>query len=528
MCIVRENQYSNLSIIIIIILYITYCRNQTTVDLVDTTSHCLNASGGNYRPNLLVRVSDWKTVPGTEAKDGYCALSYCWDQSGEVVERDDGSGEYDCIDNSKHCIVDGCNVDKDLLVLSDKEKRDGHVIRCKPVCETTTVKDVSYNELLQQLCKDFQIHYLWYDKLCIDQSNREIKLKEIKQMHRIYSNALYTIALVPEVHINEPEDFDEYNPHCGTKALFYANENMMRSHWYKRSWTLEEVMRSKYILVVANDLSILHFGLNVAPDGTPTVMNTVRNYNLPSWCGIYGRHTHNFVVPTTSNRLINSPHIVDATMRMHIKTNYYWRISPTLCKLGPFSSEIPDENIASEQYERILIERRNGQWKSMTVDKDTILMEWFVTMKAMLGYFVTHYHQHEENSSPTKIRPLSLTECCVECFVLPILLNAYIPVHKVPDGQPVTTTIGIISQYIYSYCLPVFKKCTENNDTDKQCYKAIGVYMLGFGLDIEGAKNSWCHCVGKERAYTGNQEEILQTLFEDYHHDGDIKEFIIE
>ncbi|KAI7848119.1 hypothetical protein BDC45DRAFT_610564, partial [Circinella umbellata] len=93
-------------------MYITYCRNQKSVDAVDRTNYRLSVTGGEYRPTWLVRVSDWQKVPGTEAVEGYHTISYCWEQSGEVVkdETDDGNDEYDLVDNGKHCIVEGYNV----------------------------------------------------------------------------------------------------------------------------------------------------------------------------------------------------------------------------------------------------------------------------------------------------------------------------------------------------------------------------------------------------------------------------------
>ena len=51
---------------------------------------------------------------------------------------------------------------------------------------------------------------MWYDKICIDQSDPKAKSHEIKQMHRIYRNARYMIAMIPEVCIyNSPEAFEQ-------------------------------------------------------------------------------------------------------------------------------------------------------------------------------------------------------------------------------------------------------------------------------------------------------------------------------
>ncbi|KAI9249680.1 hypothetical protein BDA99DRAFT_564246 [Phascolomyces articulosus] len=119
----------------------------------------------------------------------------------------------------------------------------------------TTIKYVTYEELLQQICKDFEIEYSWYDKICIDQSDDQMRLQEIKQMHKIYGNACYTVAIVPEVHIHDPKDFDTLIPvNIATKATAKAwGDILLKSLWWKRSWILEETMSSKRILVIGTD-----------------------------------------------------------------------------------------------------------------------------------------------------------------------------------------------------------------------------------------------------------------------------------
>ena len=96
-------------------MYITYCRNQKTVDLEDKTDYRLSLTGGDYRPTWLMRVSDWKKVPGTEAVDGYHTISYCWEQSGEVVKNETNE-EYSLVDNGKHCIVEDFKLFEDSIL----------------------------------------------------------------------------------------------------------------------------------------------------------------------------------------------------------------------------------------------------------------------------------------------------------------------------------------------------------------------------------------------------------------------------
>ncbi|KAG2220997.1 hypothetical protein INT45_004616 [Circinella minor] len=243
-------------------MYINYYRNQKSIDHENKTNFRLSLTGGEYRPTRLVRVSDWTIVPGSEALYGYHTLSYCWEQSGKIVQRDDG--EYDCIDEGDHCVVDGYNI---------TENEDTGIKRylmrsIAPDRKTTSSKRATFEELIQQICKDFQVDYLWYDKVCIDQSNKEEKSREIKQMHKIYKNAQYTLALIPELCITKNEDFKCEHSYYGNAARVTALKQISNSRWSKRSWTLEEVMMSKRILFVGTDTNLFQHSLHT--NTTPT------------------------------------------------------------------------------------------------------------------------------------------------------------------------------------------------------------------------------------------------------------------
>ena len=224
-------------------MYIRYCCNQKSTDPADKTDYRLSVAGGDYRHTWLVRVSDWQKLPGKEAVDGYHTLSYCWEQSGEVVPKNDGSGEYDYIGNGQHCVVDYVNEDDE-----DSQK----------IIE----KYVKYDEPVQQVCHDFQVDYLWYDKMCINQSDKNIKLREIKRMHQIYRNARFTIAMVPEVGAHNPMYFEQIMPQYGTYARYFSVDQLDSSDWMKRSWTLEEVMMTKGILMVGSDTNMFQHSLH--------------------------------------------------------------------------------------------------------------------------------------------------------------------------------------------------------------------------------------------------------------------------
>ncbi|KAI9259568.1 hypothetical protein BDA99DRAFT_513568 [Phascolomyces articulosus] len=285
-------------------MFIEYYSSDQRFVEPELSSDCwLSATGGTYRPTWLVRTSDWELVPGSEAKNGYCALSYCWEQSGEIIKMEN-CDEYDCNNNPGHRLVikkpealasaptllestgsidvsnesntsnndyddDGDDFDYDYDHDHDKNGDNNMMdseYQYMPILERARRKNrdkvtqmVTYDGILQQICQDFQIDYLWYDKLCINQTNKAEKLREIKQMHLIYSNARFTVALVPEVNITNPADFERPDPYAKTKARKKAHDIIMsKSQWSKRSWTFEELMMSKRILIVGRNVHAWH------------------------------------------------------------------------------------------------------------------------------------------------------------------------------------------------------------------------------------------------------------------------------
>ncbi|KAI9268120.1 heterokaryon incompatibility protein-domain-containing protein [Phascolomyces articulosus] len=596
-------------------MYITYCRNQRALNVVDPTQHRLNATSGDFRPRYLIRVSDWKKVSGKEAINGYCALSYCWKQSGEIIHQ--GNGKYECIDKGKHCIVDGYDIgdngfitkikrflmindEKDSVnMVSTEEADDESIPQFTPSANTkATIRHVTFEELIQQLCKDFQIEYLWVDKLCIDQADSNTKQEEIKRMHRIYGDASYTVAIVPEIHVHDPEDFDIIDPLSDdTQANVNASADRAKSLWWKRSWTLEETMVSKRILVVGtdthlwqhsfytcnipttvdafsvrlldfanqpqgggsvnqalreahfrtsswehdkifslanifhemfknmkisyktdvktifdqfyqtvatNDLSILCFGSNLELDGSERRANTMRNHQLPSWTGVNGAHIFQRVTTTTS--WLHSPHIICNNMLLHISTKYYKTLSIIPYALGCFSS-LSDDKQQANTYRR---RRESTRPYMIQVEEDTALIDWSIKLHAILRCHATHYYQ-PLNLSIMQARPLSLTEDCEECIILPILLKSDTLSVKEVQKSP---TLVLHDGFTHLYYLPVFKKYRTGTNITEEQYKAIGIYVLGNVEDLN--------------LDSDDPDTILSTVFDRNAAQNEVKEFIIQ
>ncbi|KAI9250446.1 hypothetical protein BDA99DRAFT_563969 [Phascolomyces articulosus] len=210
-------------------MYVTYETNQYYIDeesftiqrhsgppkLISFTTP--KPEGEDCMPAKLVRVSDMQVVDGASINEGYCALSYSWSWCGENNIVNNVTGKSLRVDKGKHKII-----------FPDK------------------VKEVKFEGVIQQLCKDFNIKYIWFDQMCIDQNNKKEKYREMKRMHVIYSHAHCTIALVPELQT-------EIWTQGGETHRGMGSVNLMHSDWMRRIWTLEEGLMSSNLLFVGQD-----------------------------------------------------------------------------------------------------------------------------------------------------------------------------------------------------------------------------------------------------------------------------------
>ncbi|KAI9250445.1 hypothetical protein BDA99DRAFT_608327 [Phascolomyces articulosus] len=209
-------------------MYVTYETNKYFIDEESFTikrhsgppklfSNAPRPKDDQYIPTKLVRVSDMQVVEGQSVNEGYYALSYSWSWCGEDDIKNDATGKTIRVDKGKHKIV-----------YPDK------------------VEEVKFEGIIQQLCKDFNIKYIWFDQMCIDQADKDEKTREMRRMHTIYSCAHCTIALVPELQT-------EIWSHGGETHRGMGSVNLMHSDWMKRIWTLEEGLISPNLLFVGQD-----------------------------------------------------------------------------------------------------------------------------------------------------------------------------------------------------------------------------------------------------------------------------------
>ncbi|KAI8143194.1 hypothetical protein BJV82DRAFT_657172 [Fennellomyces sp. T-0311] len=272
-----------------------------------------------YTPTKLVRVSDMKVVSGSKLKKYWC-LSYSFSQSGEIIEK--GDGTFKRIDKRKHKIiwprVNGTNTstddtasekrikermptyEKEIAPRWDKQLDDSiplsktipvkpvkRPVRCEelegrneppkvdewdepekptyhyPFPDVSTINKiskqkkrktaVSFKRLIQEMCKDLGIDYIWFDQMCINHDDEEEKLKEMENMHRIYENAICTLALIPELEMAENPGNEEFNISRNKDRDSLDIDIVQEVQWSKSVWTLQEAYSSKRVLFLGRN-----------------------------------------------------------------------------------------------------------------------------------------------------------------------------------------------------------------------------------------------------------------------------------
>ncbi|KAI9262355.1 heterokaryon incompatibility protein-domain-containing protein, partial [Phascolomyces articulosus] len=194
----------------------------------------------DFMPSKLIRTSDMKVVSGTQVNEGYCAFSYAWSQSGDILV-DPRTGKKNRFDQGKH----------KLIRPTASKQHPGNV-----------EEYVRFETIIQQICRDFNIKYVWYDALCIDHNNLEEKHQDIGQMHRIYYNAYCVVALVPEFCIKvkssrERKRLSQQDETADTYCRFLdALDEIPTAAWSKRLWTLTEAIQSQNLIYVGQNVHV--------------------------------------------------------------------------------------------------------------------------------------------------------------------------------------------------------------------------------------------------------------------------------
>ncbi|OCK85758.1 HET-domain-containing protein [Lepidopterella palustris CBS 459.81] len=101
-------------------------------------------------------------------------------------------------------------------------------------------------------CKNAQVHgvhYVWIDTCCIDQKSSSELSESINSMFSWYQDAKYCIAYLFDVKksIHEPEGQDQF---------FFSD-------WFRRGWTLQELIAPKAVTFYRSDWYLLGLRYNL-------------------------------------------------------------------------------------------------------------------------------------------------------------------------------------------------------------------------------------------------------------------------
>ena len=211
-----------------------------------------------------------EVVEGSTVEDHYWTISYSWNQSGEIIDNDDG--DYIRIDECEHEIITyepGPDGAYDWMTIKTVDP------------DTADNQHVSFEQLIQKICLDFGVQYIWYDQMCINQDDHDAKIHEIKQMHHIYKNSRCTIALVPEL---------EFAGGTDEAGLDDTDLNIIpESQWSRRIWTLEEAYMSNTILFLGRNVHLWSSDLDI--DGSAVTDHFLKN--------IQSKTDHKWLASTT-------------------------------------------------------------------------------------------------------------------------------------------------------------------------------------------------------------------------------------
>ncbi|KAK1253247.1 hypothetical protein MKX07_001324 [Trichoderma sp. CBMAI-0711] len=117
-----------------------------------------------------------------------------------------------------------------------------------------------------QLAVSRGLDYLWVDTCCIDKTSSAELSEAINSMYLWYEQSAECYAFLADV---EPPS-DDANPDGDV-----LHDNLRRSRWFTRGWTLQELIAPKLVLFYAKDWSLL--GQKDAPADFTNIISEITN-----------------------------------------------------------------------------------------------------------------------------------------------------------------------------------------------------------------------------------------------------------
>lgn len=111
-----------------------------------------------------------------------------------------------------------------------------------------------------------EVRYIWIDTVCIDKRSSAELMEAINSMYNWYHNSKICIVYLADVDSRHPEpsDHPDYpsssRSHESCKPLILAKdieEQFLNSRWFKRGWTLQELLAPQARLYLSKDWKII-------------------------------------------------------------------------------------------------------------------------------------------------------------------------------------------------------------------------------------------------------------------------------
>jgi hypothetical protein len=130
----------------------------------------------------------------------------------------------------------------------------------------------------QQAAAD-ELSYFWIDTCCIDKSSSAELTEAINSMYRWYQQSTKCYVYLTDV-------YDSIHDTGGKDRQIPWEDKFRSSRWFKRGWTLQELIAPKVVEFFASDKSRLGDRLSldtIIHEGTGIALGALRGYPLPDF-----------------------------------------------------------------------------------------------------------------------------------------------------------------------------------------------------------------------------------------------------
>ncbi|KAI9253528.1 hypothetical protein BDA99DRAFT_563104 [Phascolomyces articulosus] len=272
-----------------------------------------------FMPTKLVRITDMKVVNGSQVHEGYCALSYSWNQSGEVI-KDNITGKSKRVDQGKHKII---TFEKAIFPDKILSFSEGHTagisnanctVALVPDADKCLSRDREYFKRLwtleeavmsRRLLFVGKNYHIWGEDIDQDDNPMHHLTKQVSELSvnevlyhahqrtstKDHDRVFALIHIFPDL-IDQQRNNDDHHPlkklmNRLCNGLFSTKKCCRDKISINYDQPLEDLIIHFYGLLAKKDIKILLFSKPSYYD------STIQQFTfLPSWTGVHGQHQY--------------------------------------------------------------------------------------------------------------------------------------------------------------------------------------------------------------------------------------------